>query len=91
MRPSMLILDESTSHLDSESEHAIQQAMERMDVPIKVVIAHRLSTILKADQIVVLDEGKIVGCGRHEELQSSCDLYSRLYHLQYASPSTAMN
>lgn len=84
MNPSMLILDESTSHLDSESEFAIQRAIEQMEVPAKVVIAHRLSTVVNADQIIVLESGKIIDVGTHENLRKSCPLYQRLCTLQFA-------
>lgn len=85
MKPSLLILDESTSNLDSESEHAIQTALETMQVPIKVVIAHRLSTVVNADQIVVLDDGRVVACGKHDQLRETCPLYERLCQLQFGS------
>ncbi len=67
--PRVLILDEATSHLDSESEALIQQALERvMQGRTSLVIAHRLSTILSADQILVMDEGQLVERGTHGEL-----------------------
>lgn len=78
--PPLLILDEATSALDSVSEKAIQEALEKvMKGRTTIVIAHRLSTILHADQIVVLDQGKIVDQGTHESLMASNPLYKELY------------
>lgn len=81
----ILILDEATSSLDSESEQRIKQSLETlMQGRTVLVIAHRLSTILQSDSIVVMDQGRIVDQGRHEELLSRCLLYQRLYEIQYA-------
>ena len=82
--PGILVFDEATSALDSESEHAIQQAMEGLiRGRTSFVIAHRLSTVLKADKIVVLQDGRIVEQGRHAELLNHPGLYRRLYELQF--------
>lgn len=83
--PRILVLDEATSHLDSESEGFIQQALKHvMAGRTSIVIAHRLSTILAADMILVLDRGKIVEQGTHEELLSAEGLYAQLYHTQFS-------
>jgi len=84
--PRVLILDEATSHLDSESEHLIQRALERVMVGrTSLVIAHRLSTILSADQILVIDEGRLVERGTHEELLAQGGLYRDLYERQFSA------
>jgi ATP-binding cassette subfamily B protein len=82
--PKILVLDEATSHLDSESESLIQDALKRvMAGRTSIVIAHRLSTILAADLILVMDRGKIVERGTHEELLATGGLYSQLYETQF--------
>ncbi|MCA1764317.1 MAG: ATP-binding cassette domain-containing protein, partial [Flavobacteriales bacterium] len=82
--PSILILDEATSSLDSESELLVQEALERlMKGRTSIVIAHRLSTIKNADKIMVLDDGEIVEFGNHSELMDIDDgLYSKLQRMQ---------
>ncbi len=85
LNPRILILDEATSALDSESEALFQEALERaMQGRTTITIAHRLSTVRKADRIVVLDEGRIVETGTHEDLLRRNELYARLARLQWA-------
>ena len=84
--PNILLLDEATSALDSESEHHVQQALdELMRGRTTLIIAHRLSTIKHADQIAVLDQGKLVDVGNHQSLLETCELYQRLVELQFKS------
>jgi len=88
--PALVILDEATAHLDSESERAIQQAFGlALKGRTSLVIAHRLSTVRNADQILVLDKGRIVERGRHEELLQTGRLYSQLYKTQFAAKTGA--
>ncbi len=83
--PSIVILDEATAHLDSESEAAVQRALSvALTGRTALVIAHRLSTVRDADQILVLDGGRIVERGRHDELVAVGGLYSELYRTQFA-------
>jgi ATP-binding cassette subfamily B protein len=82
--PRVLVLDEATSHLDSESESLIQEALKRvMAGRTSIVIAHRLSTILAADLILVMDRGRIVERGTHGELLRLGGLYAQLYETQF--------
>jgi len=84
--PRILVLDEATSHLDSESEALIQEALSRvMAGRTSIVIAHRLSTILAADLILVMDRGRIVESGVHDDLLKLNGLYSNLYHTQFGA------
>ncbi len=84
--PPILLLDEATSSLDAESERAVQGALESlMAQRTTIVIAHRLATVLKADRIVVMDQGTVVEMGRHEELVERGGLYARFAALQFGS------
>jgi ATP-binding cassette, subfamily B, bacterial len=90
--PDIVILDEATAHLDSESEAAIQRALETaLAGRTSIVIAHRLSTILKADQILVVQNGRIVQRGTHTELLKMQGLYAELYQRQPSVPVTTMS
>jgi ATP-binding cassette subfamily B protein len=95
--PPIVVLDEATAHLDSESEVAVQQALDlAMEGRTSIVIAHRLSTIRNADLIIVVDHGRIVQRGQHEELMRDGGLYAELYRTQFdqsarwAPPSTGI-
>ena len=80
----ILLLDEATSSLDTESESLVQEAIKKlMKDRTTLVIAHRLSTIINADQIIVLDDGKIVESGTHEELLSKNGVYKKLYEREF--------
>ncbi|MGH9412032.1 MAG: ABC transporter ATP-binding protein, partial [Vicinamibacterales bacterium] len=88
--PEIVILDEATAHLDSESEAALQRALERVLAGrTSLVIAHRLSTIVQADQILVVENGTIVQRGTHEQLLHEEGLYAELYRRQKLTPSVA--
>ena len=82
--PAVLLLDEATSALDAESEHLVQGAIERLMADrTTIVIAHRLATVLKVGRIVVMDRGRIVASGSHEQLMEEGGLYARLAALQF--------
>ena len=82
--PKILLLDEATSALDAQSEYLVQQALDKlMQNRTSFVIAHRLSTIKHVDRIVVMDQGRIVATGTHDELLNSSPLYKRLAELQF--------
>jgi subfamily B ATP-binding cassette protein MsbA len=84
--PPILILDEATSALDVESERLVQEALDRlMENRTTFVIAHRLSTIIKADTILVLDEGRLIEQGTHSQLMAAGGVYCRLYQSQVLS------
>ena len=83
--PSVVVLDEATAHLDSESEAAVQRALKTaLTGRTSLVIAHRLSTIREADQILVVDAGQVIQRGTHAELLEAGGLYADLYHTQFA-------
>jgi ATP-binding cassette subfamily B protein len=85
----ILLLDEATSALDAQSEHLIQQALPQlMQGRTTLVIAHRLATVQHADRIAVVDGGKLVALGTHNELIKTNALYARLAHLQFATSQT---
>ena len=84
--PDVVVLDEATAHLDSESEHAVQRALDTaLEGRTSLVIAHRLSTVREADQILVVDGGRVVERGRHTELLAAGGLYAELYRTQFAA------
>jgi ATP-binding cassette subfamily B protein len=84
-RPRILILDEATNALDSESEAFVHQALRALDHgATTVIIAHRLSTVLNVDRVIVLDRGRIVESGRHDELVKTSSVYRQLVETQLA-------
>ncbi len=87
--PSVVVLDEATAHLDSESESAVQRALKTaLAGRTSLVIAHRLSTVRDADQILVIDGGRVVEAGKHVDLLKSGGLYADLYRTQFARQET---
>jgi ATP-binding cassette, subfamily B, bacterial len=88
--PAVVVLDEATAHLDSESEAAVQRALKAaLAGRTSLVIAHRLSTIREADQILVIDNGRVLERGKHEELLAGGGLYAELYRTQFAGQEPA--
>lgn len=84
-QPDVVVLDEATAHLDSESEQAVQRALgTALEGRTAVVIAHRLSTIREADKILVVESGRIVESGDHEQLLAAGGLYADLYRTQFS-------
>jgi ATP-binding cassette, subfamily B, bacterial len=81
LRPSVMVLDEATSALDTVTERRVQEELRRLQCT-RVIVAHRLSTIVEADKILMLDNGRIVGMGRHEGLIKSCIAYRQLVNSQ---------
>ena len=82
--PAVLLLDEATSALDAESERFVQRALDSIMVGrTTLIIAHRLATVLSADRIIVMEEGRAIASGGHDELLKSCPLYARLANLQF--------
>jgi ATP-binding cassette subfamily B protein len=89
--PSVVVLDEATAHLDSESEAAVQRALKTaLAGRTSLVIAHRLSTIREADQILVIDAGQVRERGTHDQLLAAGGLYAELYRTQFASQEKAV-
>ncbi|MBT7733212.1 MAG: ATP-binding cassette domain-containing protein [Rhodospirillaceae bacterium] len=87
--PAVLLLDEATSALDAESERFVQRALDKIMVGrTTLIIAHRLATVLRADRIIVMEEGRAIASGSHEQLLKSCPLYARLAQLQFDLNST---
>jgi len=87
--PAIVVLDEATAHLDSESEAAVQRALKiALSGRTSLVIAHRLSTIRDADQILVIDDGRVVERGHHDDLFASGGLYAELYRTQFERQAT---
>jgi ATP-binding cassette subfamily B protein len=90
--PDVVVLDEATAHLDSESEVAVQRALKiALEGRTSLVIAHRLSTVRDADQILVVDGGRVVQRGRHAELLAQGGLYAELYRTQFATQEQAQD
>jgi ATP-binding cassette subfamily B protein len=84
--PSVVVLDEATAHLDSESEAAVQRALKAaLAGRTSLVIVHRLATVRAAEQILVLDAGRVTERGRHDQLLARGGLYAELYRTQFAS------
>jgi ATP-binding cassette subfamily B protein len=89
--PAVVVLDEATAHLDSESEAAVQRALKTaLAGRTSLVIAHRLSTIREADQILVIEDGRVRERGRHDDLLAAGGLYAELYRTQFASQEPAL-
>ena len=85
-KPQILILDEATANIDTETEVLIQESLEKMrNIGTMLVVAHRLSTIQKADNIIVLQKGQIIESGNHQELLKKRGAYYKLYEIQFAS------
>ena len=91
--PRVIILDEATANIDTHTEVLIQQALQKvLSGRTSIVIAHRLSTVRNADNIVVLDQGRLVEMGNHEELLAKKNgTYARLYAVNYGLPTDNQN
>jgi subfamily B ATP-binding cassette protein MsbA len=87
----ILVLDEATSQIDSESERAVQAGMDKlMEGRTTICIAHRFSTVQNADHIVVLDAGRVIESGTHSDLMQARGLYCKLYELQFSAPASTV-
>ena len=83
-QPEILILDDSVSALDFATDAKLRHALGEMKKkPTLFIVSQRASSLLQADKILVLDDGKLVGCGRHEKLLKSCDIYQEIYYSQF--------
>jgi ATP-binding cassette subfamily B protein len=88
--PAIVVLDEATAHLDSESEQAVQRALDTaLEGRTSLVIAHRLSTVRNADRILVVEDGRVVASGTHDALLSEGGLYAHLYRTQFTDTAAA--
>ena len=83
-QPEILILDDSVSALDFATDAKLRHALGEMKKkPTLFIVSQRASSLLQTDKILVLDDGKLVGCGRHEKLLKSCDIYQEIYYSQF--------
>ena len=82
-KPGLLVLDEPTASVDAVSEKAMFEALSAIDYQLTILlVAHRFTTICHAEKIIVLDGGKVVGCGDHATLLKSCKFYADMFHAQ---------
>jgi ATP-binding cassette subfamily B protein len=86
LEPAILILDDSTSAVDLETEAYIQEAFDALTKTTVVLVAQRISTALGADEIIVLDQGQVVAHGTHDDLITSCAIYQDIYRSQLGEP-----
>ena len=83
-RPEILILDDSASALDQSTDARLRRAIRALDYrPTVFIVSQRAASIMRADQILVLDDGRVAGKGTHEELLRSCEIYREIYESQY--------